>query len=58
MPTAAAGLFLIDFFFRPFAKILEKWPPFALIVTLVLYSIVGYIVLKSMYHSPDQQKPY
>ncbi len=49
MPSAAAGLFVIDFIFRPFAKIFEKSPIVMLLMTLVLYGIVGYIVLKSVY---------
>jgi len=49
MPTAAAGLFVIDFLVRPFFKIYEKMPIVMLLVTLLLYGIVGYIVLKSVY---------
>lgn len=58
MPAAAAGLFIIDFVFRPFAKILEKWPMVMLLLTLLLYSIIGYIVVKSVYFAHDPQKPY
>ncbi|HEY9732443.1 MAG TPA: hypothetical protein V6C89_11055 [Drouetiella sp.] len=58
MPAAAAGLFIIDFVFRPFAKILEKWPMVMLLLVLLLYTIIGYIVVKSVYFMPDQQKPY
>jgi hypothetical protein len=49
MPGTAVGIFLIDFVFRPFAKIYEKMPIVALLLCLVLYSIVGYAVLKSVY---------
>jgi hypothetical protein len=58
MPAAAAGLFIIDFIFRPFAKIFEKMPLVMLLLVLILYGIIGYIVVKSVYFSPDQQKPY
>lgn len=59
MPAAAAGLFIIDFVFRPFAKILEKWPHVMIGLVVLLYIIIGYIVIKSVYlGSPDQQKPY
>jgi len=51
MPSAAAGLFFVDFIFRPFAKIYEKMPFVMLLMTLVLYGVVGYIVLKSVYLS-------
>jgi hypothetical protein len=58
MPAAATGLLIIDFIFRPFAKILEKWPLVMLLMVILLYVIIGYIVIKSCYLSPDQQKPY
>jgi hypothetical protein len=58
MPAATAGLFIIDFIFRPFAKILEKWPMVMLLLIILLYMIIGYIVIKSCYLNPDQQKPY
>ncbi|HEY9678847.1 MAG TPA: hypothetical protein V6C76_12625 [Drouetiella sp.] len=59
MPAAAAGLFIIDFVFRPFAKILEKWPMVMIGLVLLLYIIIGYIVLKSVYYgAADQQRPY
>ena len=49
MPGTAVGLFLIDFVFRPFAKIYEKMPIVMLLLCLILYAIVGYVVLKSVY---------
>ncbi len=58
MPAAAAGLFIIDFVFRPFAKIFEKWPMVMLLLVIVLYAIIGYIVVKSVYFNAEQQKPY
>src|SRR5271170_412777 len=54
MPTAAAGLFLVDFVIRPFFKIYEKMPLVMLLVCLVLYGIVAYFVLKSAFLA-DQQ---
>lgn len=49
MPGTALGLFLIDFLVRPFARIYEKWPLCMLLVCIVIYSIIGYIVIKSVY---------
>lgn len=49
MPGTAVGLFLVDFIFRPFAKIYEKMPIVMLLLLLLLYGLVGYIVLKSVY---------
>jgi len=49
MPGTAVGLFFIDFVFRPFAKIYEKMPLVMLLFVMVLYSVIGYIVVKSAY---------
>lgn len=54
MPGTAVGLFLVDFIFRPFARIYEKMPIVMLLLLLLLYGLVGYIVLKSCYVA-DQQ---
>jgi predicted tellurium resistance membrane protein TerC len=51
MPGTAVGLFMMDFVFRPFAKIYEKMPLIMLLVLVVLYSAIGYMVLKSAYLS-------
>jgi hypothetical protein len=51
MPAATAGLFLIDFVFRPFAKICEKMPIVSLLMCLVLYAFIAYVVIKSAYMS-------
>ncbi len=53
VPSAAAGLFMVDFIVRPFAKIYEKMPLVMLLVIIVLYSIVGYFVLKSAYMADE-----
>ncbi|HEY9685124.1 MAG TPA: hypothetical protein V6C97_16570 [Oculatellaceae cyanobacterium] len=55
MPGASAGLFLIDFIFKPFAKIYEKMPIVSLLLCLVLYGFVAYIVLKSAFLSDQHQ---
>ncbi|MBX9668989.1 MAG: hypothetical protein K2X93_15300 [Candidatus Obscuribacterales bacterium] len=55
MPGTAVGLFIIDFVIRPFARVFEKWPVTMLVLLLVLYTIVGYIVVRSAY-MPDQQQ--
>lgn len=55
MLTASAGIFLIDFVFRPFAKICEKWPPVMLLMCIIVYGIVGYIVIKSVYVADQHQ---
>ncbi len=49
MPSAAAGLFVVDFIVRPFAKIAEKMPIVMLLLVLILYGIIAYFVLKSAY---------
>ncbi len=49
-----AGLFLIDFLVRPFAKIYQKMPFMVFIIMLVLYGIVAYIVWKSAF-KPEEQ---
>lgn len=55
MPGTAVGLFLIDFIFRPFAKIYEKMPLVMLLILLCLYGIIAYAVIKSAYLA-DQQR--
>ena len=49
MPSAAPGLFLIDYIIYPFAKIYEKMPLVMLLLCLVLYGFVAWIVLKSAF---------
>jgi hypothetical protein len=49
MPGTAVGLFIVDFILRPFAKIYEKMPIVMLLLCLLLYAIVGYVVVKSVY---------
>ena len=53
MPGTALGLFLIDFIVRPFARIYEKWPLAMLLVCLIIYGIIGYIVVKSVYFADE-----
>jgi hypothetical protein len=47
--TATAGLFIVDFIMRPFAKIFEKMPCLMMLLLLLLYGLVGYTVFKSAY---------
>jgi hypothetical protein len=47
--SASADIFLIDYIFKPFAKIYEKMPLVMLLLVILLYSAIGYIVLKSAY---------
>jgi len=49
MPGTAVGLFVIDFLVRPFAKIGEKMPIVMIGFILVLYALVAYAVVKSVY---------
>lgn len=49
-----AGLFIVDFLVRPFAKIYQKMPFMIFLIMIVLYGIVGYIVWKSAY-KPEEQ---
>ena len=53
MPGTALGLFLIDFLVKPFARIYEKWPLCMLLVCIIVYGIIGYIVIKSVYKSEE-----
>ncbi len=54
MPGTALGLFLIDFLVKPFARIYEKWPIAMLLVCLIIYGIIGYIVVKSVYLTDER----
>jgi hypothetical protein len=47
--AAAADIFLIDYIVKPFAKIFEKMPLVMLLLIILLYSAIGYFVLKSAY---------
>jgi len=47
--AASADIFVIDYIVRPFAKIYEKMPLVMLLIVIILYSIIGYFVLKSAY---------
>ena len=49
-----AGLFIVDFLVRPFAKIYQKMPFMIFLIMIVLYGVVGYIVWKSAY-KPEEQ---
>lgn len=49
MPGASAGLFIIDYIFKPFAKIFEKMPIVALLMCLALYGVVAYFVVKTTF---------
>lgn len=51
MFSASADIFLIDYIFKPFAKIYEKMPLVMLLIVIILYSAIGYYVLKSAYVS-------
>lgn len=55
MPGTALGLFLIDFLVRPFARIFEKWPLVMLLIVVIFYSIIGYIVIRSVYMTEQGQ---
>lgn len=49
-----AGLFIVDFLVRPFAKIYQKMPFMIFLIMIVLYGVVGYIVWKSAYKREEQ----
>ena len=53
---AAAGLFFVDFIFRPFAKIFEKMPFLMMVLLMCLYGFIAYMVFKSAF--TDGQKDY
>lgn len=57
MPGTAVGLVLIDFVFRPFAKIFEKMPIIMLLGLIVLYAAIAYVVFKSAF-TEETRKPY
>lgn len=54
MPGTALGLFLVDFIVRPFARIFEKWPLCMLLFCVIVYGIIGYIVIKSVYLTDER----
>lgn len=54
MFTASSGIFFIDTFLKPFAKIYEKNPLIMLMIVIVLYTAIAYTVLKSAYLSENQ----
>ena len=54
---AVVGVFLIDFVFRPFAKIFEKMPWLMMGVLLLLYGIIAYLVWKSS-QGTENRAPY
>jgi hypothetical protein len=58
MPGTGVGLILIDFVFRPFAKIMEKMPIVMIGFLVILYACIAYVVLKSAYNVSDERKPY
>jgi hypothetical protein len=58
MPGTGIGLVLIDFVFRPFAKIFEKMPFLMLGLLIILYGAIAYVVLKSAFSATDERKPY
>ncbi len=49
MPGTAVGIYFIDTFVRPFAKIMEKMPFLMIGFLVILYGIIAYVVLKSAY---------
>lgn len=48
--SAAAGLFIVDWIMRPFAKIFEKMPLLMLAILLLLYGYIAYLVFRSVSH--------
>ncbi len=54
MPGAGADLFLIDYFCRPFAKILEKMPIVMVLVLFLIYGTIAYFLLRSAYMADHQ----
>lgn len=52
--AAAADLFIVDFIFRPFAKIYEKMPFVEMFILILVYSVIGYIVYRSAYKTEEQ----
>ena len=52
--AAGCDIFLIDFIFRPFAKIYEKMPFMMLVILILIYSVIGYVVFRSAYMSGEQ----
>lgn len=53
MPGTGVGLIVVDFVFRPFAKIIEKMPVFCIFCLIVLYAAIAYVVLRSAYKVED-----
>ncbi len=49
MLSASADIFIIDYIVKPFAKTYEKMPLVMLLIIIILYSLIGYFVLRSAY---------
>jgi hypothetical protein len=49
MPGTAIDVFVVDFVFRPFAKIFEKMPGVIFLLLMLFYGLVAYIVIRSAY---------
>jgi hypothetical protein len=49
MPGTAIDVFVVDFVFRPFAKIFEKMPGIIFLLLMLLYGVIAYIVVRSAY---------
>ena len=54
MYSGSAGLFVLDYLCRPFAKILEKMPLLMVVILFCIYAPIAYQLLRSAYLA-DQQ---
>ena len=55
---AAAGFFIVDFIFRPFAKIYQKMPSLTFVFVTLLYGLIAYLVIKSAFSKQDDRVTY
>ncbi|MBN9394764.1 MAG: hypothetical protein J0H83_05935 [Candidatus Melainabacteria bacterium] len=55
---AAAGFFIVDFIFRPFAKIYQKMPSLTFVFITLLYGFIAYLVIKSAFSKQDDRVTY
>lgn len=56
--AAGVDIFLIDFLFRPFAKIYQKMPFVTFVILCILYGIIAYVVWRSAFKESDSAGHY
>lgn len=53
--AAGVDIFIIDFLFRPFAKIYQKMPFLTFVILCIIYGIIAYVVWRSAFKESEGQ---